>query len=247
MNVAIFDLDGCLCDDRHRRHMLPPERGERDEHYDAYHALSWQDRPINLGVLRKHVDSEHHIVFITGRGEAWKNVALDWLTEHVGELPSFTLLMRPKHNRQPSPVLKVALFEEWAKSTSGVQGWNNVVAAYDDRHDVLAAYRQQGVSTTKLLTFPPGAPEILRGASATYEERNKQYGDNFRNVAPVMQVLFPRGIPAELLHSSKWHLFELKIVKLTRFANSGLTHLDSIHDDMVYSAMIESIMREEDS
>lgn len=63
-------------------------------------------------------------------------------------------------------------------------------------------------------------------------------------VGKVMAVLFPDGIPAALLHADHWHLFELKIVKLTRFAASGLTHVDSVHDDAVYSAMIESCLLE---
>jgi hypothetical protein len=44
---------------------------------------------------------------------------------------------------------------------------------------------------------------------------------------------------------NKWHLFELMVVKLTRFANSGLTHQDSIHDLAVYAAMVESIVNQE--
>jgi hypothetical protein len=35
------------------------------------------------------------------------------------------------------------------------------------------------------------------------------------------------------------------VVKLTRFANSGLTHEDSIHDAAVYAAMVESLIRKE--
>jgi hypothetical protein len=33
-------------------------------------------------------------------------------------------------------------------------------------------------------------------------------------------------------------------VKLTRFANSNLTHRDSIHDAMVYAAMVEHCVKE---
>ena len=34
------------------------------------------------------------------------------------------------------------------------------------------------------------------------------------------------------------------IVKLTRFSNSELSHLDSIHDCAVYAAMVESLVRQ---
>jgi len=42
----------------------------------------------------------------------------------------------------------------------------------------------------------------------------------------------------------RWHLFELLIVKLTRFANQSFGHQDSIHDAAIYAAMIESITEE---
>jgi hypothetical protein len=89
-----------------------------------------------------------------------------------------------------------------------------------------------------------GAPAILRAMAQTFEERSVTYRDNFRMVGPIMGILFPDGVPLEVLSNPAFHLFELKIVKLTRFAISNLKHLDSIHDDGVYSAMIEAIIQE---
>lgn len=84
--------------------------------------------------------------------------------------------------------------------------------------------------------------QLLAEMAMTYKERNALYGDNFKMVGKLMAVLFPNGVPPELLHSDQFHLFELKLVKLSRFAISGMTHRDSIHDDAVYSAMIESVI-----
>jgi hypothetical protein len=89
------------------------------------------------------------------------------------------------------------------------------------------------------------ASSILAAGAKTYAERNKVYGDNYRMVAPIMKVLFPYGVPAGVIHSDKWHLFELLVVKITRFATSRLEHQDSIHDAMVYAAMIEASIKEE--
>ena len=88
------------------------------------------------------------------------------------------------------------------------------------------------------------ASNILAEMAKTYRERNQVYGDNYKNVGKVMAILFPDGAPAELLHSDHFHLFELMIVKITRFAISGLSHEDSIHDTAVYAAMIEAILKE---
>jgi len=89
------------------------------------------------------------------------------------------------------------------------------------------------------------ADQILVEMAQTYRERNAVYGDNYRMVAKLVQILWPHGVPSELVTTDQWHLFELKLVKLSRFAISNLTHLDSIHDDAVYSAMIESIVLEQ--
>jgi hypothetical protein len=94
------------------------------------------------------------------------------------------------------------------------------------------------------MTKPTNAADVLQQAADTYRARNKVYGDNYRMVGPIMQTMFPQGAPAELLGSDQFHLFELIIVKLTRFAISNLTHQDSIHDAAVYAAMIEGIVNE---
>lgn len=87
------------------------------------------------------------------------------------------------------------------------------------------------------------ASKILEEMAETFRERNKIYGDNYKSVGSVMTALFPEGVSLKTNYDyNVWHLFELAIVKLTRFANSKLTHEDSIHDAAVYLAMVESIM-----
>lgn len=90
------------------------------------------------------------------------------------------------------------------------------------------------------------AADILAEMADTFRERNKVYGDNYKRVGAVMMALFPQGMSLTSAEDfNKWHLFELMVVKLTRFANSGLTHQDSIHDLAVYAAMVESIIHKE--
>lgn len=90
------------------------------------------------------------------------------------------------------------------------------------------------------------AADILAEMADTFRERNKVYGDNYKRVGDVMSALFPEGVmlvtPEDF---NVWHLFELMVVKMTRFANSDLTHEDSIHDLAVYAAMVESLIRKE--
>lgn len=86
------------------------------------------------------------------------------------------------------------------------------------------------------------AADILDEMAATFRERNAVYGDNYKMVGKMMAVLFPNGAPPELLHNDQFHLFELILVKLSRYAISGLQHQDSIRDMGVYCAMCESIL-----
>ena len=92
------------------------------------------------------------------------------------------------------------------------------------------------------------AAEVLEKMADTYRERNRVYGDNYLVVGQVMKSLFPDGVDLRSVEDyNKWHLFELIVVKMTRFANSSLTHQDSIHDMSVYGAMLESIILGEEN
>lgn len=91
------------------------------------------------------------------------------------------------------------------------------------------------------LKFKSDAGTILDGMADTFRERNATYGDNYKMVGPMMKILFPKGVDPDLLGSDQFHLFELICVKLSRYAISGLTHKDSVHDAGVYCAMCEAI------
>lgn len=87
------------------------------------------------------------------------------------------------------------------------------------------------------------AANLLREAAKTFEARNKVYGNNYLNVGGAMAALFPDGMIVKTAHDwNRLHIFLLGIVKLSRYAvnwNSG--HQDSIHDAIVYAAILESL------
>lgn len=86
--------------------------------------------------------------------------------------------------------------------------------------------------------------QILIEGAQTYAERNAEYGDNFRLFPRVMVALFPDGIGLQTYEDwMRMQFFVLKIIKLTRYTQNMHVggHHDSIHDDMVYSAMLEAV------
>jgi hypothetical protein len=91
---------------------------------------------------------------------------------------------------------------------------------------------------------PIKADKVLMEMARTFRVRNKVYGNNYLNYGQIMKELFPRGIRLDDAYSHiVYHWLSMKMVKLTRFLNSGMTHLDSLHDDSVYGAMLEDFIR----
>lgn len=85
--------------------------------------------------------------------------------------------------------------------------------------------------------------DILQSMATTFKDRNAIYGDNYKMVGELMEVLHPEGFTQLTKEDHELgHLWSLMIVKLSRFAISGLTHKDSVHDLAVYCAMIEAIL-----
>lgn len=90
-------------------------------------------------------------------------------------------------------------------------------------------------------------PDKLRSAADLFAERNAIYGDNWRNVGHAMAALFPDGVTLKTPEDfQRFHLFELKMVKLSRYAKSfgDGGHRDSIRDDGVYSFLLEAVDEE---
>lgn len=94
----------------------------------------------------------------------------------------------------------------------------------------------------KIKPCPPlkTVSEILLDGEKTFSERNMGYGESYKTVPKIMGILFPKGVNNEILTKPEFHCFYMVVSKVCRFANSNLKHLDSIHDIMVYSAMIEN-------
>lgn len=95
-------------------------------------------------------------------------------------------------------------------------------------------------------------PEALRKAAAIYEERNKLYGDNYKNFGKVMLALFPEGIyhgssnPQPFDEINRYGVLIQIVSKLTRYCeNFGKGgHDDSLDDLAVYAMMLKELDNE---
>lgn len=90
---------------------------------------------------------------------------------------------------------------------------------------------------------PETVPEILRAASQTFEARNAVYGDAYKRFGSLMRVLFPEGLPPiqSEAEANKLGVLCQMFNCFIRFTNSGMTHRDSMHDLIVFAAMMEEL------
>lgn len=85
--------------------------------------------------------------------------------------------------------------------------------------------------------------QLLREGAETFEQRNKVYGDNYTRVGKALAALLPGGVTLKTPDDhNRFQIFNLIVVKLSRYCvNWKDGHQDSIHDAMVYCAMLEAI------
>lgn len=94
---------------------------------------------------------------------------------------------------------------------------------------------------------PKTVAESLRDCATTYEERNAQYGDSYKNLGKVMVELFPDGLTLETVDDfNRFGCFFEMVNKMQRYSHNFSTggHKDSTHDISVYSQMLEELDNE---
>lgn len=245
MKYVIFDLDNCLSDDGWRIEKIDWTKTNPAERYAAYHDACSSDTARNVGVFSIYAQ-DYKPLFFTARPESVREDTRQWIEHELGiNCPSIS--MRGNNDHRSSVDLKRHMLQEFVAMGGAKE---DIHLAFDDHAGVLKMYEEEGVAAHRLMIHdrcaytPPqtNAGDVLAAMAATFRERSGTYKDNYKMVPKLCEILFPDGVPPEILFTPQWHLFELKLVKLSRFAISGLQHLDSIHDDAVYSAMIEACL-----
>jgi FMN phosphatase YigB (HAD superfamily) len=140
--AIICDLDGTLCDEKHRRLYINGEWGKKE--YDLfYEAMDKDDvhawcREMVLMYLRFRYD----IIFITGRPEKYRHKTTRWLHEKVGlvELSHYRLFMRPDNNYECDTIIKKQIYHEHIMPHCDVQ------LILEDRDRVVRMWRELGLT-----------------------------------------------------------------------------------------------------
>lgn len=150
--IAVFNIDGCISDDRWRRARVP-EGANKPEHFDAYHAGASDDPPLQYGaaILSNHIANGDFIVFATGRKMAMADLTAKWIIDHFRIAPheDFVILLRADNDERAVVDVKRD-FANFLIQTFAPQREKKIIAAYDNRRDVVDMYNAAGIESTIL-------------------------------------------------------------------------------------------------
>ena len=138
MKYIIVDLDNCIADDAWRIKHINWQKSNPMERYHDYHSLSGWDAVANRDIVDQ--SGVENIIF-TARPVLYRAITEEWLRRN--EVPYKYLVMRNNNDHQHSVALKRQMLY-WMPGVYGVP-WTDVVAAYDDRLDVVDMFREHKI------------------------------------------------------------------------------------------------------
>lgn len=158
--LFIFDLDGTLCDNRHRKHLAPPkDKMHIDTEWHTWGEACLGDVPYPdvVTTLQTLRNGGADVWFWSARSERHVHKTAFWLFTHVLSIGhgiknptnSVTEFVVERHNLRMRPdrvngadhALKVAWLAEMS-----VEDRARLVGIFEDRNSVVRAWREAGVT-----------------------------------------------------------------------------------------------------
>lgn len=152
MKTVIVDLDGTLCDCRHRLHHV--QAGAKN--WGAFFAGIADDMPVEP--IRRMVQTlakDYKVVLCSGRPEEYRGVTVAWLDEWC--VPFDSLYMRATGDYRPDHVVKMQLLDGIRED-----GFEPFLVV-DDRQSVVDGWREQGLLCMQVAPSDEGnVPDTAR-------------------------------------------------------------------------------------
>lgn len=131
-----FDLDGVL---RYQGEMANQAYLRQD--WEEFQKIQIVEKPIPYMVnLARAFASDHNIIITTAGSEEWRREIRGWLK--LEDVPFDLLFTRPVGNKEPSPVLKLAMYDQYVRDFDKSK---HVALIIDDREDVCNAFNARRV------------------------------------------------------------------------------------------------------
>lgn len=141
-SVVICDLDGTLCDIKHRLHFVRGEEGDTEfkKDWPSFFAGISKDK------LRKDVfdmifdlyNQDKQIIFVSARPDTYKRETLKWLSKN-GATFAFTLIMRKASDKRDDTEVKQDILNTYFPDKSCIY------KVIDDRPKVLRMWQSNGL------------------------------------------------------------------------------------------------------
>ena len=135
-NAIVFDLDGTLCDVRHRRQYV----ATKPRNWNAWNAGIVNDTPIpQVLEVFDALKDRFPIFFVSGRSDDYRDVTIQWLEKYgITELDYNGLLMRKYQDHRDDVIVKGELADQIEKSYK-------IFAVFDDRKKVVDMWINRGI------------------------------------------------------------------------------------------------------
>jgi len=139
--IFIFDLDGTLCDQTHRQHLIhanPDEMTEAD--WDLFHSCCDNDREHAAACLlfRFLRTSGAYLIQCTGRSIRYRRKTVDWLCNK--DLLPDHLMMKRHGDPRPDAEVKREMLQIIRRQHG------EPIAVFEDRPSVVKMWREEGVA-----------------------------------------------------------------------------------------------------
>lgn len=141
--LIICDVDNVLSDDEWRIQFIKHDEPDLDERYRDYHAASILDAARNTHLVKPRRGVR--IALLTSMPERYA-VEREWWLAANG-IRHDIILYRPDRDHRPSPQLKLLMLARLQRLGFDLR---RVLFAYDDREDVVRAYRNFGLPATRV-------------------------------------------------------------------------------------------------
>ncbi len=131
----VFDLDGTICDVRHRRQYV----ATKPRNWDAWNAGLVNDTP-NVAVQKVFQalrnDQEVELIIVSGRSDDYKEQTIKWLTDN--EIFYDEIYMRKYKDHRDDAVVKGEIADEIEKT-------RQILGVFDDRQRVVNMWIERGI------------------------------------------------------------------------------------------------------
>lgn len=137
--VVICDLDGTLCDIKHRLNFVKVPEGQPKNWKGFFEGIANDTvrQEIKDQILSLYAWDNTKIIFVSARPEDYREPTMEWLTRNMG-MTDYTLIMREKGDSRPDTEVKAEIYDKYLKDLS-------ILKVFDDRPSVIRMWREKGL------------------------------------------------------------------------------------------------------